>query len=248
MSNNAIMDTTRAALVEYPTLKNESLQNITDEIFEFGSNMRDAAKKIAARVSYVRKHADTLCDEFEGKTAAKRFETWGVQVLGLKRAQLNAFAKVGSELLFLDGTVNIIPSGDVASKATNDANEQKLIELHTLAQDFTMTQLQALAPLGKDKVEELVYDGKVEPSMTVAEIKEVVKENDPKKEFKEAAKKKREETKKEKEQKANATVLATIKLNELENGSFVVTCNGDDVTNTNLGKYIIKNVPKLVSK
>lgn len=248
MSNNAIMDTTRAALIEYPTLKNEDLQNITNEIFELGSNMRDVAKKIAAKVAYVRDNAATLCNEFEGKSATKRFETWGVQVLGLKRAQLNAFAKVGSELLFSDGSVNLLPSGDKASKASNDEHEQKLVELHTLAQDFTMTQLQALAPLGKAKVEELVYDGKVDPFMTVVEIKEVVNSNNPRKSANTSSKKSTSKKGEKKEQKANATVLATIKLNELENGSFVVTCNGDDVTTTNLGKYIIKNVPKLVSK
>lgn len=249
MSNNAVLDTTRAALADSPILKNEELQNITNEIFELGSNMRDVAKKIAAKVAYVRDNASTLCDEFEGKSATKRFETWGVQVLGLKRAQLNAFAKVGSELLFSDGSVNLLPSGEEAQKAIgNKADEKRLVELHTIAQGFTMTQLQALSTLGKEKVEELVYDEKVKPSMTVAEIKEVVKSNNPRKSASTFSKKSTSKKSEKKGQTANATVLATIKLNELENGSFVVTCNGDDVTNTNLGRYIIKNVPKLVSK
>lgn len=237
---NSIIDVTTSANANIPTLANQELQAITVEIFDLGSNMRIVAKKIAAKVAYVRDNAEELCGEFEGETAAKRFEKWGTEILGLKRAQLNAFAKVGDELLFSDGSVRIL-----AEKAENQ------LGLNPDVQDFTMTQLQAVVPLGIDKVDELAYDGKIKPSMTVAEIKEVVKENDPKREAKEAAKKKREQAKKEKEeekqaeqQRIHGKEVAQIKINQLDNGSYVVTLNGDDITTTNVGKYLIKNICK----
>ena len=234
MCNN-VMDTTTATS-NIPVIQNEQLQAITVDIFVLGFDMRLVAKKIAAKVAYVRENAETLCNEFDAPTAAKRFDVWGTQVLGLKRAQLNAFAKVGDELLFSDGSVRIL-----AEKAENTTG------LNPDMQDFTMSQLQAVVPLGIDKVDELAYDGKIKPSMTVAEIKEVVKENDPKKEAKEAAKKKREKDKEEKakeRQKVHGKTLATIKINQLENESFVVTLDGEDITKTNVGRYLIKNLCK----
>lgn len=232
MCNNAIMDTTRAAIItDVPQIANEELKAITFEIFDLGFNMRLVAKKIASKVAYVRDNADSLCGEFDGKTASKRFETWGTEILGLKRAQLNAFAKVGTELLDESGNVRIL--------------EHK--PQHADVQDFTMTQLQTIVPLGIDKVNELVYDSKISPEMTVAEIKEVIKENDPKKAEKDAAAKKRQAKKAEKDaeaQRVHGELIATIKLNKLGNGSFVVTLNGEDITVTNIGRYVIKNLAK----
>ena len=233
---NAIMDTTRAANIEIPTISNPELHTITNDIFALGFNMRLVAKQIAAKVAYVRDNADRLCGEFDAETPAKRFEVWGTQILGLKRAQLNAFAKVGKELLFSDGAVSIL-----ADKAEN------LKGINTEVQEFTMSQLQTIVPLGIDKIDELVYDGKIKPSMTVLEIKEVVNENDPKKEEKEARKAKREQEKKEKQkeqQKIHGEEIANIKINRLDNGSLVVTLNGEDITKTNVGKYLIKNLCK----
>lgn len=230
---NAIMDTTRAANIETPTISNPELNVITNDIFSLGFNMRLVAKQIAAKVAYVRDNADRLCTEFDAETPAKRFEVWGTQILGLKRAQLNAFAKVGKELL--------LPNGDVSILA--DSPERINVE----AQEFTMSQLQTIVPLGMNKIEELVYDGKIKPSMTVLEIKEVVSDNDPKKAEKEARKAKREQEKKEKQkeqQKIHGEEIANIKINRLDNGSFVVTLNGEDITKTNVGKYLIKNLCK----
>lgn len=233
---NAIMDITRSATIEIPTISNPELNVITNDIFALGFNMRLVAKQIAAKVAYVRDNSDRLCGEFDAETPAKRFEVWGTQVLGLKRAQLNAFAKVGDELLFSDGTVSIL-----ASKAEN------LDGINYKVQEFTMSQLQTIVQLGVDKIDELVYDGKITPEMTVLEIKEVVKENDPKKAEKEARKAKREQEKKEKQkeqQKIHGEEIANIKINRLDNGSFVVTLNGEDITKTNVGKYLIKNLCK----
>lgn len=242
------MDTTTAASILPPTVANEQLQKITDDIFDLGFNMRLVAKQIAAKVAYVRENAESLCNEFDAQTPAKRFEVWGTQILGLKRAQLNAFAKVGKELLLTDGTVNILPSVEAAvALSKSEISEKEFKSLHDDSQQFTMTQLQALVPLGREKVEQLVYDGQIKPTMTVQEIKDVVSENDPKKKAKEAAKKKREKDKEEKakeRQKVHGKTLATIKINQLENESFVVTLDGEDITKTNVGRYLIKNLCK----
>lgn len=230
------MDTTRAAKIETPTISNPELNVITSDIFALGFNMRLVAKQIAAKVAYVRDNADRLCGEFDAETPSKRFEVWGTQILGLKRAQLNAFAKVGKELL--------LPNGDVSILANK---EDKLDGINYEVQEFTMSQLQTIVPLGIDKIDELVYDGKIKPSMTVLEIKEVVNENDPKKAEKEARKAKREQEKKEKQkeqQKIHGEEIANIKINKIDNGSFVVTLNGEDITKTNVGKYLIKNLCK----
>ena len=240
---NAIMDTTRAANIETPTISNPELHTITNDIFALGFNMRLVAKQIAAKVAYVRDNADRLCGEFDAETPAKRFEVWGTQILGLKRAQLNAFAKVGKELLLTDGTVNILPPANAAVDLTKGKiNEDEFRSLHDESQEFTMSQLQTIVPLGKEKIEELVYDGKLKPSMTVLDIKEVVNENDPKKAEKEARKAKREQQKEQ--QKIHGEEIANIKINRLDNGSFVVTLNGEDITKTNVGRYLIKNLCK----
>lgn len=228
------MDTTRAANIEAPTISNPELNVITNDIFALGFNMRLVAKQIAAKVAYVRDNSDRLCGEFDAETPSKRFEVWGTHILGLKRAQLNAFAKVGKELLLPNGDVSILANSP--EKKTNAD-----------VQEFTMSQLQTIVPLGIDKIDELVYDGKIKPSMTVLEIKEVVNENDPKKAEKEAKKAKREQEKKEKQkeqQKIHGEEVANIKINRLDNGSFVVTLNGEDITKTNVGKYLIKNLCK----
>ena len=224
---NSIISTDSAIVNVADNIANEELRAYTENLFTYGLDLRNAAKKIAATVAVIRDNAKTLCDEFEGDTPTKKFEKYGETILGIKRAQLNAFAKVGKELLTSEG--------------------ESILHIPANSDDFTMSQLQALLPLPTDTTKQLAEDEIITPSMTVKEIKEVVKENDPKRDAKAKAKAKREKAKLEKKAKNNEVdgeLVASINVYRLTSGEFIVALDGKDVTKTNLGKYLIKNLSK----
>lgn len=231
---NSIIDANVATVNNgepWGTLECAELAEITATIYAYGLNMRESAKQIAVRVAYIRENADYLCNEFQGKTAGERFTKYGESILGIKRAQLNAFAKVGKELLDANG-VSILPVAEGNG-------------------DYTMTQLQALLPLPVDVAKQLSYDEVIKPSMKVAEIKQVVAENRPdaaerraKAEKREQDKVRREAQQQAAEQAINGVEVATITINVKPDGAFIIKCNGEDITTTNVGKYLIRNFSK----
>lgn len=231
---NSIIDANVATTTTIEPWKNiqcTELAELTACIYAYGLNMRESAKQIAVRVAYIRENADALCVEFEGKTSGERFTDYGAKILGIKRAQLNAFAKVGKELLD-ENAVSILPVAEGKG-------------------DYTMTQLQALLPLPVDVAKRLSYDEVITPAMKVSEIKQVVAENRPDAAEKAAKAKKREQekTRKEQQQRAaeqaiNGVEVANITINEKPDGSYIVKLNGNDITTSNVGKYLIRYIVK----
>lgn len=203
-------------------IKNETLRNYTSKIFEYAFNMRQNALRIAAIMAIIQESKDDMLSDYDGKV-----EVFGENVLGLKRAQTFAYCKVGREFLNSEGKCLITEPTDSA---------------------YTMTQLQALLPLGKELADKLANEKVISPTMTVAQLKSAVKENDPKKAEKEAAKQKREKKQQEREDaKAKAEevifgkVIHTITVSKKVDGSYIVKMDDEDITTTNIGKYLIKN-------
>ena len=208
-------------------IQNEELKNYTEKIFEYGFNMRQNALRIASILAIVRNNAETLCAEFEGKTASDKFTKYGETVIGLKRANLYSYAKVGDEFLNANGETYLYEPEDSS---------------------FTISQLQLMLPLGKEKAIELTSNHVITPALKAAEIRQLVKEHDPKKAEKEAKAEKRDKAAKAKEDAKQAAedailgkLVATIELRVRTDGRAIVKLNGEDITTTNLGKYIIKN-------
>lgn len=237
MCNSVINVNDSVMYLDTVSVKNDELRSITEDIFEYGLNMRAAAKKIAVKVAYIRDNADTLCSEFEGETPGERFATYGENVLGIKRAQLNAYARVGNQLLNEDGSsVLYLPAG---------------------YDDYTITQLQALLPLSVEKVQELAYDEIIKPDMTVKLIKEIVADNKPdaeqkkyEKEKKQAEKQRIEDEKRkieeQRELEKNGNPIVNIVVSVMLDGSYKVVMNDNDITKDRIGKYLIKNVDSMV--
>ena len=77
---------------------------------------------------------------------------YGVSVLGFKKSQMYDLLKVGHTF-----------------------------DTPTLSNgEYNTTQLQTLAPLGKETIDKLADEGVITPDMTVAEIKDIVRDNKPK--------------------------------------------------------------------
>lgn len=77
---------------------------------------------------------------------------YGVSVLGFKKSQMYDLLKVGHTF-------------DTSTLSNGEYNT---------------TQLQTLAPLGKEIIDKLADEGVISPDMTVAEIKDIVRDNKPK--------------------------------------------------------------------
>lgn len=218
----AIITVDNATMANLDSIANEELKQYTAKIFEYAFDMRQNALRIAATMAVIQEHKDTLLTDYDCK-----LENFGEKVLGLKRSQTFAYAKVGREFLDSDGHA-LIFEPDNAS--------------------YTMTQLQALLPLGRELSDRMAKDGTISPTMTVAQLKAAVKDNDPKKDAKAAAKSKREQKqahieaeKAKAEEMIHGKVTHTITVAVRPDGKHIVMCNGEDITSTNIGKYLIKN-------
>lgn len=219
MANIITVD--NATVANLDSIANVTLKEYTAKIFEYAFDMRQNALRIAATMAVIQENKDTLLTDYDCKV-----ENFGSEVLGLKRAQTFAYCKVGREFLNSEG-------GCLITEPENAS--------------YTMTQLQALLPLGRELAEKLAQDNVIAPTMTVAQLKEAVRENDPKKEAKEAAKAKREKEKADKEAakaKVEETlygkVIHTITIAQKLDGTFIIKCDDEDITNTNIGKYLVK--------
>ena len=194
-------------------IQNTELATITNQILGYAANMRLYGLIICSKVAYLRDNAETLLTEFDNS-----IEKYGLEVLGLKKAQTQAMAKTGKYYLDNEGNC-ILPEPDGVR--------------------FNKTQLQAMLPLlgsGKQLDTKLAYqlteEGTITPEMTVTEIKQVVAEKRPDAAMREATAKKREDAKVSKEKAAKETeralygeVLATFELRQTNDGKLHVWIN-----------------------
>lgn len=211
------------------TIKNDTLRVRTQQLFSDGMQLQRARRAIAYNLVAIHKECGVLCREFDGKDGEAKFDTYGEKILGLKRAQLRALLRVGEKFI-KDGSFD-----SVLQLANGD--------------DFTTTQLQAIAPIGVPTAKKLVADGEIAPTMTVKQIKEVVFAHDTKAQERKAKRGAKASTKanEDKPQETQAKRLFALEVMQSEDKSLHVLINGKDVTDTKdkevkrIVTYIIKN-------
>lgn len=141
------------------TYMNKDLDKATNKVNKLGSSIQRNMFEVAAIVAEVDR---TQCYEEDG---FKNVHEWTAQAFGIKKTASYSLLKIGKE--YVEVLVN--KRGTAISYGSN--------LYHATEKDFSMSQVEALLPAGKDLAEDLAATEKVTPEMTVKEIKKVVKEH-----------------------------------------------------------------------
>ena len=178
--------------------ENQSLAKATEEIIRLQKNVNQSLISVAGISGEVEKSESYKDDGF------KNAQEWLMSTFNYKKSTAYTMVKIGKEYveLEMDGCVPVYKT-IFANKETDE--------------DFTLTQLEKLLPLGKEKIETYLLTGTIKYSMTVKEIKETVatikaleKKTEPEKETEETEPETEEtepETEtKETEKHCNATI------------------------------------------
>lgn len=209
-------------------IKNDELRSFANMLAQDAMNIRANLLHMSAIMATIAAKRDTgILEEFDNSIV-----TFAENRLGIKKTQVYSMVQVGATFL--------------------DANGKSL--LPEKGGKWSNTQFMALLPMagtGKAKkspedtlsaCNELVDAGKIKPSMTVAEIKEVVKSERPdsarlaktaeKRKAKADAKAKAEQeiAETEKHDTINGTCIANIAIYQLEGGEIHVCFDGDEKT------------------
>lgn len=140
------------------TYMNKDLVKATKKVNKLGSSIQRNLFEVAAIVAEVDR---TQCYEEDG---FKNVHEWTAQAFGIKKTASYSLLKIGKD--YVEILLN--------EKGTAIAYGSNLY--HATEKDFSMSQVEALLPAGKDLAEDLAATEKVTPEMTVREIKKVVKE------------------------------------------------------------------------
>lgn len=141
--------TTQEIMVHGTTIENKQLARLTDQLYRIGLNVKKSYLKVASIIHQIDEKGLAV-EQFGGLTE------YGEQVLGLKKAQTYALKNVGERFV------------NAKTKESIFAREDS---------DYSVTQLQALLPIKDDELlQEWNANDVINPSMTVTDIKEVVKE------------------------------------------------------------------------
>lgn len=141
------------------TYMNKDLCKATNKVNKLGSSIQRNLFEVAAIVAEVDR---TQCYEDDG---FKNVHEWTAQAFGIKKTASYSLLKIGKE--YVEVLVN--ENGKAIAYGSNLH--------HATEKDFSMSQVEALLPAGKDLAEDLAATEKVTPEMTVKEIKKVVKEH-----------------------------------------------------------------------
>ena len=141
------------------TYMNRDLDKATTKVNKLGTSIQRNLFEVAAIVAEVDR---TQCYEEDG---FKNVHEWTAQAFGIKKTASYSLLKIGKE--YVEVLVN--EKGKVIAYGSN--------LYHATEKDFSMSQVEALLPAGKDLAEDLAATEKVTPEMTVKEIKKVVKEH-----------------------------------------------------------------------
>lgn len=201
------------------SIKNNALREYANLLAQDAINIRANLLHMSCIMATIASKRDEgILDEFDGSIVK-----FGEERLGIKSSQVYSMVNVGATFLDENGKSLLTEKGG----------------------KWSNTQFMALLPMGgtgKTKkspyeilkaCEQLVADGKIKPSMTVAQIKEVVKENRPDakaKSKKEDEKKQREKTINEIEKKVEqdkATTLINLTIVQMDDGSLRTVVNGE---------------------
>ena len=135
--------------------ENQSLAKATEEIIRLQKNVNQSLISVAGISGEVEKSESYKDDGF------KNAQEWLMSTFNYKKSTAYTMVKIGKEYVELevDGCVPVYKT-IFANKETDE--------------DFTLTQLEKLLPLGKEKIETYLLTGAIKYSMTVKEIKETV--------------------------------------------------------------------------
>ena len=135
--------------------ENQSLAKATEEIIRLQKNVNQSLISVAGISGEVEKSKSYKDDGF------KNAQEWLMSTFNYKKSTAYTMVKIGKEYveLEMDGCVPVYKT-IFANKETDE--------------DFTLTQLEKLLPLGKEKIETYLLTGEIKYSMTVKEIKEIV--------------------------------------------------------------------------
>lgn len=217
------------------TFGNELLKKATEEIIRLQKNVNESLISVAGISGEVAKSESYKDDGF------KSAQEWLMNTFNYKKSTAYTMVKIGKEYVQLE--IN----GCLPIYKTIFANSET-------DEDFTLTQLEKLLPLGKEKIEVYLSTGDLKYSMTVKEIKDFVtaikslekKTEEPEKE---AEEQETEETETETEETETETEteesehIATI---EIYNNCIYVNDKIYDFNDLNeVVKYIRKTVKGL---
>ena len=135
--------------------ENQSLAKATEEIIRLQKNVNESLISVAGISGEVAKSESYKDDGF------KSAQEWLMNTFNYKKSTAYTMVKIGKEYVQLE------MNGCLPIYKTIFAN------LET-DEDFTLTQLEKLLPLGKERIEAYLYTGDLKYSMTVKEIKEFV--------------------------------------------------------------------------
>lgn len=202
------------------SIKDDRLRTYANEIAKVVANGRKARIQLCGIMSEM--ESQDIYEQFGG------FVPFCEERLGIKKSQAYDMVNVG-RVFGIKRENNWVPS------------------LTAVGGAWTQTQLMALLPMagtGRNKLsenealascEELALLGVIAPTMTVKEIKDVVKEHRPDAKAKAEAKAKREQAKAEKEQAEQVaqaaikgTRIASIEIWQLSGGEIYVTFDGEE--------------------
>ena len=135
--------------------ENQSLAKATEEIIILQKNVNESLISIAGISGEVAKSESYKDDGF------KSAQEWLMNTFNYKKSTAYTMVKIGKEYVQLEinGCVPIYKT--IFADSVTD-------------EDFTLTQLEKLLPLGKERIEAYLFTGDLKYSMTVKEIKEFV--------------------------------------------------------------------------
>lgn len=130
------------------SLVDKDLKDYTTKIKKCGDNIRKNYIKIAHLLFEVESKECYLEDGFESTI------DYASQVLGIQKTTAYNMLKIGKEYVAENGERTILTNSGV---------------------DYSVSQIQALLPLGVEKVKEINDEGVITPDMSVRQIKGIVK-------------------------------------------------------------------------
>ena len=135
--------------------ENQSLVKATEEIIRLQKNVNESLISVAGISGEVAKSESYKDDGF------KSAQEWLMNTFNYKKSTAYTMVKIGKEYvqLEIDGCLPIYKT--IFANSETD-------------EDFTLTQLEKLLPLGKERIELFLRTGDLNYSMTVKEIKELV--------------------------------------------------------------------------
>lgn len=161
-----------------PVLMNRDLQKATDRIIALNNENIRNDYQIAAIFANVEKSGCFTDDGF------KNAVEWGMKCIGLKKAQCYNYLKVGKEFIreiisnkgkSIGYCSNLLPiPGDEANREVTSFGTEPAPAPN---KDFNISQTIALSRLeSREQALDLIHEGKVNPDMSVRDIKKVIDE------------------------------------------------------------------------